>query len=83
MHWRYVGKSHAAVMQLTGCCLEEYLDLLHAQGTLCLIDGEGHETWVICRPCGTDGASFDIPEGWQAAVSADNLGYAVCVLTMD
>ena len=83
MHWRYVGKCHAAIIEMTGLCLEEYLDLLHAQGTLCLKDREGRESWVLCRPCGADGADFEIPDGWSAAVSADNLGYAVCALTED
>ena len=83
MHWRYVGKSHAEAMRLSGLCLEEYLELLHAQGTLCLVDGEGRETWLLCRPCGPEGADFDVPEGWRAEASADNLGFAVCALTRD
>ena len=28
-----------------------------------------------------NGAAFVLPDGYEAAPSADNLGYAVCVLT--
>ncbi|MBQ9197463.1 MAG: D-alanyl-D-alanine carboxypeptidase family protein [Clostridia bacterium] len=83
MHWRYVGRAHAAAMALSGLCLEEYLALLHEAGALRVLGAEGAEAWILCRPCDAAGAIFDIPAGWRAEVSADNLGYAVCVLMPD
>ena len=82
-HWRYVGREYAAAMRAGDCCLEEYFDLLHAYGTLRLTDENGGDTWFLCQPLTGNGASFPMPEGWRASVSADNLGYAVCVLTRD
>ena len=80
MHWRYVGAAHAAVMHTAGWCLEEYLQALHAYGTLRLQTAEGKSLWVVCRNMQPDGAVFSVPSGFAAAPSADNLGWAVCVL---
>lgn len=82
-HWRYVGRAHAAAMHAADHCLEEYLQMLHERGTLRLIAEDGGEAWLLCREMGADGAVFPIPAGWHVAVSADNLGYAVCALTRD
>lgn len=81
LHWRYVGAAHAAALRAADWCLEEYLQALHAYGTLRLVSPAGAETWLLCAPMQEEGGAFSVPEGWQAAVSADNLGYAVCVLT--
>ena len=81
-HFRYVGPAHAAALWVGGYCLEEYLDLLHARGELCLT-AEDREIWLLCRPMSAEGAAFRVPPGWNASVSADNLGYAVCVLSRD
>lgn len=82
LHWRYVGAAHAAAMHALDCTLEEYLQLLHAQGTLRLTDDAGGEHWLICRPM-AETAAFPAPAGYTARPSADNLGYAVCVLSRD
>ena len=36
---------------------------------------------VLCAQMLKNGAAFVLPDGYEAAPSADNLGYAVCVLT--
>ena len=81
LHWRYVGPVHAAALHVTGLCLEEYLALLHREGTLRLADGQGNSWWLLCVPMTETAAAFPVPPGYAAAVSADNLGYAVCVLS--
>jgi len=80
-HWRYVGSAHAACMHTADWCLEEYLQALHDYGTLRLVFPEGESLWVLCAPIQENSISFAIPEHWTAAVSADNMGYAVCVLS--
>ncbi len=81
LHCRYVGKAHAAVMQTAAWCLEEYLDALHRYGTLRLVTPEGKTHWILCAPMQEKGAAFTVPAGMAAAPSADNTGYAVCVLS--
>ena len=83
LHFRYVGKTHAAVMQMTQWCLEEYLDALHRYGGLTLETPQGERAYVLCCEITEKGAAFRIPEGYVAAPSADNQGYAVCALTPD
>ena len=81
LHWRYVGAAHAAALHTADWCLEEYLQALHAYGTLCLQDPQGRQTWLCCVPLEGEQAFFPVPAGWQVlSVSADNLGYAVAVM---
>ena len=82
LHFRYVGKVHALAMQATGWCLEEYLEALHTYGQMTIAQGN-ENTYILCRPMSAQGAVFSIPEGYICEVSADNLGYAVCVLRPD
>ena len=83
LHCRYVGKAHAAVMRTASWCLEEYLDALHRYHTLKLVTPQGGIYWILCTPMQEKGAAFELPEGMAAAPSADNMGYAVCVLSAD
>ena len=82
LHFRYVGREHALVMQATGWCLEEYLDALHTYGALTIARETG-DVVILCVPMDALGAAFPVPEGYSCLVSADNLGYAVCVLRGD
>lgn len=82
LHFRYVGQQHALVMQTADWCLEEYLDALHTHGALTVAQETG-DMFVLCVPMSAQGAEFPTPEGYSYAVSADNLGYAVCVLYKD
>ena len=81
LHFRYVGRVHAMAMQATGWCLEEYLAALRAYGGISIETQEGETTFVLCTKMTEIGAAFPIPEGYEAAPSADNQGYAVCALT--
>lgn len=81
-HFRYVGREHALIMQATGWCLEEYLEALHEYGCFA-IEQNAENVYILCVPMGAQGASFPVPDGYECAVSADNLGYAVCVLRPD
>ncbi len=83
LHCRYVGKVHAAVMRTASWCLEEYLDALHRYHTLRLVTPQGGTYWILCTSMQEKGAAFELPEGRTAAPSADNMGYAVCVLSAD
>lgn len=83
LHFRYVGKAHAAIMQTMAWCLEEYLSALHTCGGLTLQTDDGSPVYVLCTEMKQSGASFSVPKGYRAEVSADNLGYAVCVLWPD
>ena len=82
LHWRYVGCLHAQVMRAADWCLEEYLQALHAYGTLRLQTPEGATAWVLCQSL-TEDAAFSIPQGADYTVSADNQGWAVCAYWMD
>ena len=79
LHFRYVSYAHALVMQSTLWCLEEYLQALKTYGALTIEQGEAI-TYILCRAMDENGAVFPVPEGFTCQVSADNLGYAVCVL---
>ena len=81
LHFRYVGKAHAAAMHAAGYCLEEYLQALHRYGALRLDGPQGKPCYILCAQMMKNGAAFVVPDGYEAAPSADNLGYAVCVLT--
>lgn len=80
LHFRWVGKAHAAAMHAADYCFEEYLQALHRYGALRLDDPNGQSCYILCSAMDEQGAAFAIPEGFDAAPSADNLGYAVCVL---
>lgn len=82
LHFRYVGKAHALVMQATGWCMEEYLSALHACGGMTIAQGN-ENIYILCSTMDAQGAAFPIPTGYICEVSADNLGYAVCVLQQD
>ena len=82
LHWRYVGRLHALMLHAADWCLEEYVQALHAYGALRLQTPEGAEIWALCQPMEED-VSFDIPPGASCEVSADNLGWAVCVFQRD
>lgn len=82
LHFRYVGGVHAMVMQANSWCLEEYLAALHAYGGLTIMQGN-ENTYVLCCKMDAQGAVFPFPAGYASEVSADNLGYAVCVLQKD
>ncbi len=82
LHFRYVGKTHALVMHLTGWCLEEYLSALHACGGMTIAQGN-ENTFILCCKMDAQGAVFPFPAGYICEVSADNLGYAICVLRRD
>lgn len=81
LHFRYVGRVHAAVMQAGAWCLEEYLQILHAYGHLTVAYADGQEAHILCVPMHEAGAAFVLPKEYDAAPSADNMGYAVCTLT--
>jgi len=81
LHFRYVGKTHALVMQVTGWCLEEYLVALKKHQGLTVSCEDGKNLYILCREMTESGAAFPCPAGYDAAPSADNQGYAVCVLT--
>ena len=81
LHFRYVGKAHAAAMHAAGYCLEKYLQALHRYGALRLDGPQGKPCYILCAQMMKNGAAFVVPDGYEAAPSADNLGYAVCVLT--
>lgn len=82
LHFRYVGYAHALVMQSTGWCLEEYLQALKGYGALTIEQGDT-VTYILSSEMDAEGAAFPVPSGYKCEVSADNLGYAVCVLQMD
>ena len=81
LHFRYVGKAHAAAMHAAGYCLAKYLQALHRYGALRLDGPQGKPCYILCAQMMKNGAAFVVPDGYEAAPSADNLGYAVCVLT--
>ena len=56
---------------------------LTLSGALRISDPKGRDTWLLCQPCDGESASFAVLSGWQAAVSADPQGFAICVLTQD
>ena len=78
LHFRYVGREHARIMHIMGWCLEEYLSALQQYGGITLAS-EDKITYVLSAPMGEQGAVFRVPEGYSCSVSADNLGYAVCL----
>lgn len=80
LHFRYVGTVHAAVMHATGWCLEEYLQALHVNGVITLETQNGVQAYVQCVQMNASGAAFVLPPEYDAAPSADNMGYAVCAL---
>ena len=82
LHWRYVGRLHARMMHTADWCLEEYLQALHTYGVLRLQTSQGASAWVVCQPM-EDAVGFSIPQGAECAVSADNLGWAVCAYEAD
>lgn len=82
MHFRYVGREHALVMQATGWCLEEYLAALKEFGQLAIEQGE-KTSYILSCPMTDAGAAFHVPDGYSCTASADNRGYAVCVLVRD
>jgi len=82
LHWRYVGRLHARMMHTADWCLEEYLQALHTYGVLRLQAPEGASAWVVCRPMEAT-ISFSIPQGAECAVSADNMGWAICAYEAD
>jgi len=83
MHFRFVGKTHAAIMYTMDWCLEEYLEALHLHGGLTLEAEDGRTAYILCSEMTAEGAAFCLPSGYCAEVSTDNLGYAVCALTRD
>lgn len=83
LHFRWVGKTHAAAMHAADYCLEEYLQALHRYGALRLDAPDGQSSYILCCAMDEQGAAFALPEGFAATASADNLGYAVCVLEGD
>lgn len=78
-HFRYVGREHALVMHLTSWCLEEYLQALADYGALTILQND-EISYILSRPMDAQGAAFSVPQGYSCTVSADNLGYAVCLL---
>lgn len=79
LHFRYVGREHALVMQATGWCFEEYLKQLKEYGALTIEREERREYIVLCEMT-ESGAHFDVPQGYTCTVSADNLGHAIAVM---
>ena len=83
LHFRYVGRVHAAAMHAADYCLEAYLQALHRYGALRLDGPQGETCYILCAQMMQNGAAFVLPDGYEAAPSADNLGYAVCALTAE
>lgn len=81
--FRYVGKAHATAMTYLDLSLEDYLEWLHHKGTLA-VEQEGRLKYVIlCRPLAGTHVAFDVPEGADVELSADNDGYALAACTLD
>ncbi len=80
LHIRYVGREHALIMRGMNLCLEEYLTLLRARGSLSLERAGEREALILYLPL-TGARSLMIPRG-AAVVSAsgDNAGGAVIVI---
>ena len=79
VHIRYVGKAHAAALQLLETDLESYLSLLRREGSITLQrDGEIY-CHIYCFPC-TNSCYFPLPENARYEASADNTGWAVITL---
>lgn len=78
LHFRYVGREHARIMHMMNWCLEEYLSALEMHGGVTL-EYEEKTVYILSAAIGERGAVFCVPEGYSCAVSADNLGRAVCV----
>lgn len=76
VHVRYVGVSHAAAMYAGNWCLEEYLDLLHREGSITVQIGGKKDAWVYAVPMTEAGAEAYLPSPYGDQ-SADNMGYAI------
>lgn len=76
VHLRYVGPVHAAAMKALGLDLEDYLTLLHREGSLTLLRKGEPYAYIACqREC----ADFrlTVPENAAFQVSGDNTGWIV------
>ena len=82
LHFRYVGRVHAAAMQTMNWCLEEYLAFLQTQKLLLITWGDV-QYGVFSAEMDAQGAVFSLPAGDVLQISADGLGYAVCVVRLD
>ncbi len=80
LHLRYVGREHALAMRGMNLCLEEYIALLHAKGSVLIEQAGKRAALIVCMPL-SDAQTLMIPRD-AAVVSAygDNAGYAVIVL---
>lgn len=82
-HFRYVGLSHARLMQALGLDFEAYLAFLRGVGAVTLLDDEGAPlVTAVCVKAGERHTSFDVPEGTKLEdASLDNTGWALLSLT--
>lgn len=79
--FRYVGRAHAVAMTYLDLELEAYLEWLHQKGVMIISDGSRLQYLILCQPVSGTHVSFQIPDGTQAEVSLDNLGYAIAACT--
>ena len=76
VHIRYVGTAHAAAMYAGDWCMEEYLQLLHREGSITVqIEGD-KDAYIYAVPMTDAGAEMLLPSPYGDQ-SADNMGYAV------
>lgn len=71
-HFRYVGAPHAALLEESGLCLEEYGDLLRT-GPKRRILSNGRRVEVSWLPCPGEAVELELPEGC-CQISGDNGG---------
>lgn len=82
-HYRYVGTPHALYMKEQNLCFEEYMTLVRThpwEGEHITFSYGGTDYQVYYVPAAQSGTSTQIPypEGWEAAVSGDNIdGFVV------
>ena len=83
--YRYVGKAHAAAMQILDYCLEEYVEFLVSHPHVCIYE-DGALRYEIFRIEAEDATSYDLPVPNPASsyiASLDNLGGVVMAYTYE
>ena len=83
--YRYVGKAHAAAMQILNYCLEEYVEFLKSHPHVCIYE-DGALRYEIFRIEAEDAATYDLPVPNPSSsyiASLDNLGGVVMAYTYE
>lgn len=79
--FRWVGKAHATAMTYLNLSLKDYLLWLHEKQCLVIEENGIIRYLILCQPVSGTHVAFMLPEGAEAEVSLDNMGYAVAACT--